>query len=157
MISDEPRNRRVYDGAPWTTPLLAKAAIYKMDVAFRWYDAEGQLLRETLKRSRRCRQPGALPNLRIDRVGQRPSGQYYVRVGNFGRSVAPAPSVQLFVDGEDAGLVSLPNLLPDAIRGRLFSGPPCEGFVQAVVDPAASVRESSEDDNALTVPCAELE
>jgi len=27
MISDEPRNRRVYDGAPWTTPLLAKAAL----------------------------------------------------------------------------------------------------------------------------------
>jgi hypothetical protein len=136
---------------------LAEAAIYKVDVAFRWYDAEGNLLRETLKRSRRCRQPGALPNLQIDRIGRRPSGQYYVRVGNVGRDVATGVSVQLFVDGEDAGLVSLPDLLPDAIRGSLFTGPGCEGSVQAVVDPAASLRESSEDDNALTVPCADLE
>jgi hypothetical protein len=43
------------------------------------------------------------------------------------------------------------------IRARLFTAPSCEGFVQAVVDPGASVRESSEDDNALTVPCSELE
>ena len=67
---------------------LAEAAIYKVDVDFRWYDAEGNLLRETLKRSRRCRQPGALPNLRIQRIGRRANGQYFVRVGNVGRDVA---------------------------------------------------------------------
>ena len=136
---------------------LAEAAIYKVDVAFRWYDADGNLLRETLERSRRCRQPGALPNLRIQRIGRRPSGQYFVRVGNVGRDTATRPSVQLFVDGRDAGIVALPDILPEAIRASLFTGPACEGSVQAVVDPAGSLRESAEDDNALTVPCADLD
>ena len=136
---------------------LAKAAIYKVDVAFRWYDADGHLMRETLERSRRCRQPGALPNLRIERIGRRPNGQYYVRVSNVGRDTASGAEVQLFVDGQDAGLVELPDILPYSIRGTLFAGPDCEGSVQAVVDPAATLRESAEDDNALTVPCSDLD
>ena len=117
---------------------LAEAAFYKVDVAFRWYDLEGNLLRETLERSRRCRQPGALPNLRIQRIGRRANGQYFVRVGNVGRDIATRPSVQLFVDGQDAGIVALPDILPESIRASLFTGPECEGSVQAVVDPAAS-------------------
>ena len=60
------------------------------------------------------------------------------------------------MDGQDAGIVALPDILPEAIRATLFTGPECEGSVQAVVDPAASLRESAEDDNALTVPCADL-
>ena len=135
---------------------LAKAAIYKAVVAFRWYDADGNLMRETLERSRRCRQPGALPNLRIERIGRRQDGRYYVRVSNVGRDTASGAGVQLFVDGQNAGLIELPDILPYSIRGSLFAGPACEGSVQAVVDPAANLRESAEDDNALTVPCSEL-
>jgi hypothetical protein len=135
---------------------LAEAAIYKVDVEFRWYDAQGHLVRETLKRSRRCRQPGALPNLTVHRVGRRSNGQYFVRVRNRGRDVATGAAVQLFIDGQDAGTVALPDIAPDLIRGVTFTGPDCQGSVQAVVDPAASVRESIEDDNALTIPCAEL-
>jgi CARDB len=136
---------------------LAEAAFYRVEVEYRWYDADGNLLRQAFKRSRRCRQPGALPNLQVHRIGRRPSGQYYVRVRNVGRDVAAGAQVQLFVDGLEAGLISLPDLLPAAVRGMLFSGPPCEGSVQAVADPTSSVRESAEDDNALTIPFEELE
>lgn len=135
---------------------LAEAAFYKVEVEFRWYDEDGNLLRQAFKRSRRCRQPGALPNLRVQRIGRRPNGQYFVRVRNVGRDVASGASVQLFVDGREAGLVTLPDLVPEAVRGTVFTGPDCEGSVQAVVDPAAAVRESAEDDNALTVPCGDL-
>ena len=97
---------------------LSEAAIYKTDVEFRWYDAEGQLLRQTLERSRRCRQPGALPNLHVQRIGRRPSGQYFVRVGNDGRDMAAGASVQLFVDGHDAGTVELPDIAARGGRRR---------------------------------------
>lgn len=135
---------------------LAEAAFYKAEVEFRWYDADGNLLRQAFDRSRRCRQPGALPNLKVQRIGRRPNGQYFVRVRNAGRDVAAGASVQLFIDGHEAGLVSLPNLVPEAVRGTIFTGPECEGSVQAVADPMATVRESVEDDNALTVPCMDL-
>ena len=79
-----------------------------------------------------------------------------MRVGNVGRDIATGAAVQLFVDGQDVGMVALPDILPDAIRGDPVRGPECEGSVQAVVDPTASLRESAEDDNALTVPCADL-
>lgn len=135
---------------------LTEAAIYKADVEFRWFDEDGQLVRQTLERSHRCRQPGTLPNLRVHRVGRRPSGQYFVRVSNGGRDMATGASVQLFVDGQDAGTVELPDISPNGVVGAPFSGPDCVGSVQAVVDPTASVRESVEDDNARTVSCAEL-
>lgn len=136
---------------------LEKAAIYKVEGEFRWYDEEGALVRQAIERSPRCRQPGALPNLRIQRIGRRPSGQYSVRVGNVGRDLATGASVQLFVDGQDVGMAALPDIVPDEVRATLFNGPDCQGSVQAVVDPTASLRESAEDDNALTVPCAELD
>ena len=135
---------------------LSEAAIYRAAVEFRWYDEEGELIRQTVQRSRRCRQPGTLPNLHVKRIGRRPSGQYFVRVGNDGHDMATGASVQLFVDGQDAGTVDLPDIAPDAVAAAPFDGPDCVGSVQAVVDPTASVRESVEDDNARTAPCAEL-
>ena len=135
---------------------LSEASVYRTNVEFRWYAADGTLLRQVVERSHRCRQPGTLPNLRVQRVSRRPSGTYFVRATNDGRDMATGASVQLFVDGQDAGTVELPDLAPNEVAGAPFRGPDCVGSVQAVVDPTASVRESVEDDNARTVPCAEL-
>jgi hypothetical protein len=136
---------------------LSKAAAYRMEVEFRWYDAAGELLRQVSKRSRRCRQPGRLPNLQIRRIVVRQDGRYVVRVVNDGRAMARVASVQLFVDNFDAGTARVPYLR--ARRGRWvgpFDAPVCIGSAQAVVDPASVVRESAEDDNALTVSCMSL-
>jgi hypothetical protein len=135
---------------------LAEAAIYRADVEFRWYDEEGELLRQATKRSGRCRQPGALPNLRVENIAYR-QGKYRVRVMNVGRDVAASAAVQLFVDGNDVGTKELPEIAPGEGAVALFDGLPCIGSVQAVADPTALVRESAEDDNALTESCTALQ
>ena len=135
---------------------LAEAAVYRVDVEFRWLDADGTVLRHEVTRSRRCKQPGTLPNLRVESIVLR-GGRYRARVVNVGNDVATAPEVQLFVDGHDVGALQLADILPRDLQVAEFVGPSCAGSVQAVVDPSAAVRESVEDDNALTLPCAELE
>jgi CARDB len=135
---------------------LAEAAIYRAQVEFRWYDEEGELLRQAIKRSGRCRQPGALPNLRVQNISYR-GGKYRARVVNVGRDIATAAAVQLFVDGQDVGTKDLPEIAPSGVAVAQFDGLPCIGSVQAVADPTAAVRESAEDDNALTESCAELQ
>jgi hypothetical protein len=137
---------------------LAEAAIYKVEVEFRWYDADGELMRQALERSRRCRQPGALPNLRVQNIVYRKNQGYYgVRVANVGRDVATGAEVRLFVDGKESETIPLPALAPEDFELLAMKGPPCVGSVQAIVDPTALVRESAEDDNALTEPCASLQ
>ena len=136
---------------------LAEAAIYRVEVEFRWYDAEEQLIRQAFQRSRRCRQPGALPNLQVKNIVYRPGqARYGVRVVNAGRDVASGAAVQLFVDGNESDTVPVPDLAAGASELLPLAGPPCVGSVQAVVDPNALVRESVEDDNALTESCAAL-
>jgi hypothetical protein len=133
---------------------LAVAADYRAAVEFRWYDADGALLRQASARSRRCRQPGRLPNLRVRNIGYRPGpGVYVVRVANVGRGAAHGADVQLFVDGQEAGVRTLPDIRPGDVETAEITGPRCSGFVQAVADPSARVREWAEDDNALTEPC----
>ena len=136
---------------------LSEAAAYRMYVEFRWYDADGELLRQVVRRSRRCRQPGRLPNLQVGRIDRRDDGRYYVLVHNSGRAVASGASVQLFVDDFDAGTLPLGDVAVRKSRwAGPFDGPPCIGSVQAVADPASLVRESAEDDNAATAPCISL-
>ena len=136
---------------------LSEAAGYRMSVEFRWYDGEGEVVRDVLRNSRRCRQPGRLPNLEIVRIARRQDGRYVVRVANEGRDVAVAASVQLFVDEYDAGSVTLPTLRPGVTKwSPAFEAPPCLGRVTAVADPTGTLRESAEDDNGRTASCLEL-
>jgi subtilase family serine protease len=93
----------------------------------------------------------------VQNIGYRPmQGQYSVRVANVGDDVATGGGVKLFVDGTEAGSVSLPDVPAGETRSVQVAGPACEGFVQAVADPAATVRESSENDNARTESCSQL-
>lgn len=48
---------------------LAEGSTYRAVVSFRWYDADGGLIRRARRRSKPCRQPGLLSNLRLLRIG----------------------------------------------------------------------------------------
>jgi CARDB len=138
---------------------LAEAAHYKMAVEFRWHDDESRVLRRASSRSRRCRQPGKLPNLRVSNIVYRAARDgYLVRVENVGRDVATGASIQLFVDGkgDDGGVAQLPEIPAGESRTVFITGASCSGFVQAVADPTLVVRESSENDNTRVDSCAEL-
>jgi hypothetical protein len=136
---------------------LSEAAAYRMSVEFRWYDADGEVVREVLRRSRRCRQPGRLPNLKVEDIRIRTDGSYAVLVANTGKDVAVRPSVLLFVDDEDAGAVTAGTLGPGKQRWlRGYTSHPCVGHASAVADPMGRLRESAEDDNGRTASCLEL-
>ena len=122
---------------------LGEGASYRVAVQFRWYDEDGELLRRARRLSPACRQAGALPNLRVTRVGgRRVNGtvRYAVDVFNRGRAASSAhharaqrrrrrgrhPGVRRARGGRD----------PPRVRER----PACTGSVKAQVDPGDVVR-----------------
>jgi len=133
---------------------------YRMRVQFRWYGANKKVLRTTTLRSRSCRQPAPLPNLTITSITSTPAmapGQriYSVTVGNSGRGDARNLPVVLKVDGSAVGSSRI-DLLPGEESSVVqIQGPACVFTVRAVADPDRVVPETSDSDNALTVPCAQ--
>jgi hypothetical protein len=131
-------------------------------VDFRWYDADGELLATTRRRSQPCRQYDVLPNLTATPVGiaalrQQGVVRYRVLVTNEGIAAATGVPVRLTVDGDVIDTVTIPELPP---AGRVvipIQGPACTRTVKAEADPDGVIAESSETDNAHEVPCADLQ
>jgi CARDB len=139
---------------------LAEGSSYRVIVSFRWYDANGEVIRKLRRRSPACRQPGLLANLRVARIGGGkvvPGSpgvyRYAVNVINRGRVATDPFSVRLDVDGATADTGMISALAPGETRRLVLSGPACRGTVTAVADPEDLVREVTERDNQLTVPC----
>lgn len=138
---------------------LRLGAIYRVVVHFRWYGAGGELIRAARVRSPACRQPGALPNLRIAGVRTRPgqvegTSVYRVKVVNRSDVEARSVGVLLRVDGEVVDEAETIDLLqPGEARVVTFNGPPCRRRLTAVVDPKGNIAESRERDNARRLRC----
>jgi hypothetical protein len=140
---------------------LAEGAVYRARVDFRWHDAEGDVVRRAHRRSRPCSQAGPLPNLRARIVGSGPTltegvRRYTVRVANAGGAAADQVGVSFEVDGSSVDTQTVPRLESGEARLLEFRGPRCGLSVRTAADPAGSVRESSEDDNAESLTCEEL-
>ena len=139
---------------------LAEGSAYRTVVAFRWYDRDGELIRRTRRRSKPCGQSGVLPNITVVNIGggSPPAGAprsstYTVRVANRRRAETPRFGVRLIVDGGVVDTQQVGGLGPWEVRELSFAGPLCERAVSARADPEDAVREASEKDNRLTVPC----
>ena len=135
---------------------LGEGAAYRVGVSFRWYDSDGELLRRARRVSTTCRQAGVLPNLRVLRVTGRRTGatfSYGVDVVNRGRAASTATALALIVDGDTVDSPPIGPLAPGETRRFFVSGPLCTGSVTARVDPADTVREGNERDNARTTSC----
>lgn len=135
---------------------LGAGASYRVVVHFRWYDEDGEVLRRARRRSSACRQPGALPNLRVARIGGRRAGAtatYAVDVVNRGLVPSTGTTLALSVDGDSVDTPAIGPLAAGETRRVFVNGPSCMRSVTATVDPARMVRESDERDNARTVAC----
>jgi hypothetical protein len=137
---------------------LRLGASYRALIRFRWYDADGDLIRAGRRRSRVCAQRPPRPNLRIVGIGARRESvgdgiRYRVRVLNAGALAAPAARVALSVDGEAFAAATTPALAPGEARTVSSAGPPCERGVRATVDPRNAIRESVETDNTRGGAC----
>lgn len=139
---------------------LAEGSAYRVVVSFRWHDGDGQVIRRARRRSRSCSQPGPLSNLRLLRIGGGLPlagaplfSMYNVRVANRGQVATPRFGVSLAVDGGIVDRQSVGALSPGEVRQLSFAGPACARSLTARADPEDAVRETSERDNVLTVPC----
>jgi CARDB len=140
---------------------LLGGSLYRMQVDFRWYDSEGEVVRRARRRSGACNQAAPLPNLRVRLVDMAPTSidgvsRYRVRVANGGSAAAEAAGVRLSVDGSDVDTRTIDSLAPGAFTFLSFRGPNCNLGAQAVVDPDNVVRETDEGDNAQTRTCEDL-
>lgn len=139
---------------------LAEGSAYRAVVSFRWYDADGKVIRRARRRSKPCTQPGRLPDLSLLGIAgglplaRRPgASNYRVRLVNRGRATTSGFRVSLAVDGSVVDGREVTALAPGEVRELLFPGPVCAASMTARVDPQDAVREVSEKDNVLTVPC----
>jgi uncharacterized repeat protein (TIGR01451 family) len=140
---------------------LEAGSLYRAEVDFRWYDAEGSLIQTARRRSPACRQFDVLPNLTATPVSSKAVDQqgvvrYRVLVTNEGIAPATGVPVRLTVDGDVVDTVTVAELQPAERRVLTIPGPACTRAVKAEADPDGVIVESSEADNAHELPCADL-
>jgi CARDB len=140
---------------------LQPGGVYRAQVSFRWYSAEGELVERTRRTSPACRQFDALPNLTSSLTGAEPTKvpgvlRYLLRVANIGIADAEEAEVRLVVDGSVVDTTTVPVLAAGERRDVVFTGPRCTLSAESVVDPDGVIVESSEEDNAHEVACADL-
>jgi|SRR5215210_5224238 len=139
---------------------LEENATYRAKVDFRWYSASGAELLRAQKRSARCRQFGALPNLvaKLTDIGPgKVPGvmRYESLVSNTGDAAVAAVPLRLSVDGDVVDTITL-SLAPHEARTVVIRGPECHSLARVEADPAKAIAETSEADNVHERTCASL-
>jgi CARDB len=145
----------------WTQRVegLRPGRTYRAIVQYRWDGPNGQEVRSERVRSALCKQPDALPNLRVADVEVRPgdvadTAVYRVKIVNRGEAAARGVGVLLRVDGEVVDEAEIIKLLePDEVRTVTFDGPVCRDTLRVVVDPKELIVESHEEDNTRSPAC----
>jgi CARDB len=139
---------------------LQKGTAYRVHVSFEWRDSAGNALAETVERSKPCRQGGKLPNLhprgeqRVDPGPTLDTARYTVQVRNTGLALARHVEVRLRVDGAELDVRTIRSLRSGESRKVRFLGPVCKTTKLIEVDPRDTVREITELDNAMRIPCS---
>jgi hypothetical protein len=140
---------------------LQPGASYRMQVNYRWYSPEGELLARARRTSVACRQFERLPNLTVSTVEAKRTKvegvlRYSVLVQNTGVAAARGAAVRLAVDGDVLDTATIGFLRAGQSRLLDFRGPACTASVTAAVDPDGVLVESSEADNVQELSCADL-
>jgi hypothetical protein len=140
---------------------LPENASHRVRVSFRWYGADGDLVRRAKRRSAPCHQFEELPNLvtRITRVASSAVPgvvRYEATVTNTGEAAATAVPVRLTVDGDVVDTVTVASLRPGEERSLVIRGPGCRRLARLEVDPEEAIAESSDEDNVHELSCASL-
>ena len=139
---------------------LTENATYRAKVDFRWYSSSGAELLRAQRRSaalppvRRASQPDHSDHQHAAGEGARGDALPVAR-DNTGEAAVAAVPVRLTVDGDVVDTVSL-TLDPHEARTVVIRGPECHRLARVEADPAKAIAETSEDDNAHELSCANL-
>jgi hypothetical protein len=139
--------------------LIAPAA-YRVQIRFRWLDADGRRIASARSSSRRCTQPDPRPNLVVRAIGVERAADpgrrsYVVLVRNTGRTEAGASSLGLSVDGRVLPATPVAALAPGEYTLVTVDGPACAAGapLEATADPGEVVDERNETDNRFSRAC----
>ena len=150
------RSGVVHFGYSQTIKQLTPGGSYRARVRFRWYDADGNVIKRGTRLSASCEQTGGLPNLTVTAVsfaaGRSP--RYRVSIANTGDSAAEHFDVRLRVNGAVIGERSVDRLDDGESATIDINGPKCRRALTAFVDPDDRVLESDESDNRLHTSCS---
>ncbi|MFL5782206.1 MAG: CARDB domain-containing protein [Thermoleophilaceae bacterium] len=139
-----------------TIKRLEKGTTYRMVVKYRWYDANGEVIKRAKRTSHECEQTGDLPNLIVAGVSYDPSDvgtwHYGVTVKNKGKSLAENFVVTLIVDGAVVDERTVELLEAGESTTVELNGPPCV-HLRAIADYDHTVTEKHEDDNSFSSTC----
>jgi hypothetical protein len=137
-----------------TVKRLAQGTSYRMVVRYRWYDANGEVIKRAKRTSHECIQHGDLPNLIVPAIAIPSAGtpNYIVTVKNKGKAVAENFTVTLVIDGALVDERTIEGLDAGDKVFVEFNGPPCL-HVSAVADAEQTVTERNEDDNSFSSAC----
>jgi CARDB len=140
---------------------LQPGGVYRGQVSFRWYSAEGELVGRARRSSTACRQFDATPNLTTELAGAESTKvpgvmRYVLKVSNSGVAPAVGVDVRLSVDDSVVDTLTIASLEAGDSRELAVRGPECTSSVGALADPEGVIVESSETDNGDSAPCGEL-
>jgi len=140
---------------------LPENASHRVRIEFRWYDADGTEAARTKRRSPRCRQFVALPNLVARFTGIAPTKtpgvvRYLGVVRNSGRAAATDVPVRLTVDGHVVDTITVASLAAGERRSLAIRGPKCHDKVRLEADPDRLIAETSDTDNSHELTCAAI-
>lgn len=141
---------------------LAAPATYRVLVRFRWFAADGSVLRRSERRSKVCRQPDPRPDLVFDSVSAQETddpqqARYAVVVRNAGRGdMTSSAGVSLTIGERRFPTRTLSLLASGETDTVSFLAPRCNDAtpLELSLDPAGVVEEAGERNNLLSVPCA---
>ncbi len=136
---------------------LSSGVTYSTAVQFRWYDANGRVVRKLRRGSGTCVQDGDLPNLVLGAVRFSPGATektavYTVSVGNTGQGQAKNVTVTLIADGALIDTRTIASIAPGEYTTVKFTGPHCRRL-RAIADRELRVPETVEEDNELRARC----
>jgi len=136
---------------------LEKGRAYRALVKFRWYAADGDLVRSVERRSPVCSLGGGA-NLTVERVraqkGPAPgTSTYTASVENQGSTDLERVVVSLAVDGAELEAGEILLLRRGETGEVRFTGPICQTSVRAVADPRDAIAEVDEGDNVIQSSC----
>ena len=140
---------------------LPENATLLVSVEFRWYAENGSEVARARRRSPRCRQFLALPNLVARITGVLPTRvagvvRYEALVKNDGKAPASSIPVRLTVDGNVVDTVKLTSLAPGEQRSIAIRGPRCRRLARLEADPHKAITETSDADNLHELSCTRL-
>jgi hypothetical protein len=141
---------------------LQAPAAYRVQIRFRWYDAHGKLQRQARRTTRTCQEPDPRPDLAVGKVTATAASagrlRYVIRVRNDGRSDAGPFATVLSVDGAAQPPASVAGLPAAGAANVAVVAPKCApgSRIQIALDPAGTIDEARETNNAVSRACPAL-